>query len=248
MASKSSSGGHADRPVYAGLDLTASVCDGGLTGPPRVRGVGPSRLAESPAPTATAPCTRGWTEDLQQRVRLSGDRPVYAGLDHGGDARDREPVGPPRVRGVGPQFEPFVKRVNTTAPCTRGWTHAAVATRTARHDRPVYAGLDRRLLPIETERLRPPRVRGVGPPSAPLARCKATTAPCTRGWTFCATFLSRHRGDRPVYAGLDLQPPAGSVLSRRPPRVRGVGPVHRLLTGDLFRTAPCTRGWTSVSL
>ncbi len=239
--------GHAERPVFAGLDPPWTPISSRCSRAPRVRGVGPLRLQDRPLGRRSAPCSRGWTFHQGPSLGHRGERPVFAGLD------PTAPIGKtplrraPRVRGVGPQVDRMRVRNVTSAPCSRGWTLRWGSCGRRAAERPVFAGLDPSApLAGETAR-RAPRVRGVGPPTGSAPSSRPASAPCSRGWTPTLGHRQDPLQERPVFAGLDRRGKRRRGQRWRAPRVRGVGPCRPSWRTRPPRSAPCSRGWTPAA-
>ncbi len=135
----------AERPVFAGLDLLLVTAWRQCFRAPRVRGVGPYEARCRAHFTVSAPCSRGWTRIQGGDSSPPGERPVFAGLDLALIFRHRGEERAPRVRGVGPKHTHRPTPPQWSAPCSRGWTIALKGEVVRRRERPVFAGLDRRL-------------------------------------------------------------------------------------------------------
>ena len=150
----------------------------------------------------------------------------------------------PRLRGDGPIQIILGVLYHGRTPLTRGWTHPPVHPVRHPHQNPAYAGMDldmhRRFEPSTAE----PRLRGDGPVSEVTELERLDRTPLTRGWTrYRRPFDLPHR-QNPAYAGMDPPKSAPPNDTTSEPRLRGDGPLRRLLRDICACRTPLTRGWT----
>ena len=211
---------------------------------PRPRGDGPFSGCPRTFSDRVSPPTRGWTSASSSTARNVRGFPAHAGMDRQPDGVWRIYSGFPRPRGDGPCSSPISFSAFRVSPPTRGWTRVQDVPTKWITGFPAHAGMD---LSRSLGSMGPPgfpRPRGDGPASADRRRDAALVSPPTRGWTVEFVPVIHTEGGFPAHAGMDPQPPRGSVRASWFPRPRGDGPITVITFGSKTQVSPPTRGWT----